>query len=186
MPRLFIAIDLPTALKHQLEALKTDIPGAVWVKRSSFHLTLRFLGNDIDPIRIAPITRALEQVRAASFRLALRSVGRFPHSDNKAARVLWIGIEQSSGLEMLQAEVEKALAAIDFPPQDRPFNPHITLARLKSEKRLLEIADFLKVHQAFAPAPFVVQTFHLYESKLTPQGAQYTQRATFMLAEPDS
>ncbi len=184
MPRLFIAIDLPDALKDELGALTTDIAGAVWAKRASYHLTLRFLGNDIDAIRIPPITRALGQIRAASFPLMLRSVGRFPKQPKQPARVLWVGVEASPALLDLHQAVAHAVSAVDFPPEDRAFNPHITLARLKNLKRDPAVTEFLTAHEAFAPASFQAQAFHLIESRLTPQGAQYTTRASFTLSDP--
>lgn len=179
--RLFIAIDLPDALKDQLEAFKTDIPGAAWVKRTTFHLTLRFLSSDIDPIRVPPMVRALEQVSAPPFAVTLCGVGRFPPSAKKAARVLWVGIEPSAALTQLHQAIEQALAVVDFPPEGRAFNPHITLARLKLDKRAPEVEAFLAEHADFAAEPFTATAFHLYESKLTPQGAQYTRRGSFGL-----
>ncbi|NDJ62180.1 MAG: RNA 2',3'-cyclic phosphodiesterase, partial [Chloroflexi bacterium] len=144
--RLFVAITLPESIKGRLGALKTAIPGATWVKPPTFHLTLRFLGDQIRDERVAPIQAALATVRAAPFTLAWGGVGRFPPSPKKAARVLWVGLTPEPGLQTLYHAVESALATVDFPPEDRDFNPHITVARLKTAKHTPEVEAFLTQH----------------------------------------
>ena len=176
--RLFVAIDLPPDLKDRLLALKTDIPGAVWVKPPALHLTLRFLGDPIDPIRLTPIRTALASVKAAPFPLTLRGTGRFPSGDRRPARVLWVGMADQPALTALQAAVEQALVPLGFAPEDRPFSPHITLARLKGEG---SVARFLDRHGAFRAEPFTVSEFHLVSSTLTPGGPNYRHEATFPL-----
>jgi 2'-5' RNA ligase len=185
--RLFIAVEIPDDLKDQLVALKTDIPGAAWVKRPSLHLTLRFLGDGIDPIRLTPIKTALASVKAAPFTLALRGVGRFPEGNrpSRPARVLWVGITEQPALYMLQAAVERSVEGVGFPPEDRPFSAHITLARLKGEGHAQQVAQFLEKHKAYRAEPFEVNRFHLVSSLLTPQGSEYRYEASFPLTEAD-
>ncbi len=179
--RLFVAIQLPDAVKDQLVALKTDLPGAVWVKRPALHLTLRFLGDRIDPIRVTPIQLALASVHADAFPLALRGTGRFPPGARRPARVLWAGLTASPALLTLQAAVAQALAQADFPPEDRPFSPHITLARLKGDQAAMLIERFLDQERGFQSDPFTVSSFHLISSVLTPQGPNYRLEGTFRL-----
>src|SRR4051794_31452928 len=105
--RLFVAIELSPQSKEGLVALKTDIPGASWVKPSAMHLTLRFLGDQIEPIRLKPIEKALASIKATPFTLALRGAGRFPEGTKKPARVLWIGLADQPALLTLQAAVEQ-------------------------------------------------------------------------------
>ncbi len=178
--RLFVAIELPAELKDQLVALKTEIAGATWVKSDAMHLTLRFLGGDIDPIRLTPIKTALSSVHAPPFSLMLRGTGRFPPGSRKPARVLWVGIVDQPALMRLQAAVEQALTPVGFLPEDRGFNPHITLARLKADDG---VDRFLDQHRAFRAESFTVSAFYLVSSLLTPQGPVYRHEASFPLNE---
>jgi 2'-5' RNA ligase len=188
--RLFVAIELPPEVKEQLAALKAEIPGATWVKPPALHLTLRFLGDRIDPIRMTPIKTALGSLKSVPFPVTLRGTGRFPslkHPGAKAkpARVLWVGIADQPALMALQAAVERVLQAVDFPPEERAYSPHITLARLKSdgdtETQSAQVARFLERTQGFRAAPFTVEQFILVSSLLTPQGPNYRHEATFPL-----
>ena len=108
--RLFVAIELPDEVKDQLVALKTDIPGATWVKTPAMHLTLRFLGDHINAICLTPIKTALASIKAAPFTLALGGTGRFPSGTRRPARVLWVGIADQPALLTLQSAVEQRLA----------------------------------------------------------------------------
>jgi len=175
--RLFIALELPDDLQDRLVGLKTAVPAANWVKRGGYHLTLSFLG-EVDAARVTAITTTLEHIQAPSFTVTLGGVGRFP--PRGSARVLWVGIDHQPALLALQQQVERALVPLGFPPDDRPFSAHITLARLKSDARR-EVEAFLEQHHDFRADPFPVSAFHLIESTLTPQGAQYRHVAIFPL-----
>lgn len=183
--RLFIAIEIPNDVKAQLGALKSDIPGATWVKPAAMHLTLRFLGDRIDPIRLPPIKMALGSIKAEPFSVTLSGTGRFPPGTKRPARVLWAGMDEPPALLALQASVERAVAAVGFEPEGRGFNPHITLARLKDgSASTMQIAHFLEQRRAFRAEPFTVSAFYLISSLLTPQGPQYRHEASFALGAP--
>ncbi|MBN8638079.1 MAG: RNA 2',3'-cyclic phosphodiesterase [Anaerolineae bacterium] len=175
--RLFIALELPDDLKDRLAGLKTPIPAANWVKRDGYHLTLSFLG-EVEPARVPALTAALSSIQSPSFSVTLRGAGRFPPKGS--ARVLWIGTEAQPALRALQKQVEQALVSLGFPPEDRPFSAHITLARLKSDARR-EVEAFLEQHRDWRADPFPVSAFHLIESTLTPQGAHYRIEQSFAL-----
>ncbi len=179
--RLFVAIELPDDVKDQLMALQTEISGAVWVKRPALHLTLRFLGDRIDPIRLTPIKLALESVHADAFTLALGGVGRFPSSTRRPARVIWAGLDTQPALMTLHSAIERALAEAAFLPDDRTFSPHITRARLKDDDNAAQIAHFFDQHHNFYSEPFKTSAFHLFSSVLTPQGPQYRDEEIFRL-----
>jgi 2'-5' RNA ligase len=176
--RLFAAVDLPTAVKHQLDALRAPVPGARWVGHEQMHLTLFFIG---ETGRLPDIKAALDTVRAAPFDLLLTGVGRFPPGSRKPPRVLWAGIAPQPALLTLQAQVAAALTALGFPAEDRAYSPHLTLARLKAERPLPEADRFLAAHAAFRAGPVRVESFVLYASDLTPQGARYTPQAVYPL-----
>lgn len=181
--RLFIAIDLPDALSDRLLAAQTNIPGATWVKRQALHLTLRFLGDDIDKAATDSLIAALKTIRQASFPIRLSGVGRFPPNDRRAARVLWVGLEHQPALRHLADAVESKVVGEGFPPEARKFSPHITLARLKDHRDTAGAVErFLKQHQGFSAEPFNADSFILYSSTLTPGGSIYQALARLPLS----
>jgi 2'-5' RNA ligase len=184
MPRLFVAIDLPDPLKDRIAALKTDIPTARWVKPQAMHLTLRFIGAEVPAEKVDPIREALAGIEAQAFDVTLGGVGRFPPSRKKAPRVLWVGIQAAPALLTLHDAVERALEPVGFKPEKRPFNPHITLARLKTHKPTPQADAFLAEQADFVAGTFHVDRFILYQSELTPQGAIYTHLGVYRLQDP--
>lgn len=140
MTRTFIAVRLPDAIRVQLalqiDTLKPRLPAAVrWVAPESLHLTLAFLGELDDP-RLA----AAEQATAAAaregapFTLALTHLGTFGPA--RASRVIWAGVSGDiAALGNLQGRLASELELRGFPREDRPFSPHLTLARIKEPLR---------------------------------------------------
>ncbi len=179
--RLFIAIELPDDTKADLARVRADIPGAVWSKPNTYHLTLRFLGDGIDESRVPPLTEALAAIRVDPFSFTLRGVGRFPPNPKQAPRVLWIGVDAPPELHKLYQQVESAVTGLGFPPDDHPFSGHITLARLKSGKPSPEADRFIATYAALESDPIGVKAFYLISSQLTPSGAVYTHVASFPL-----
>lgn len=180
--RLFVAIDLPTSVKDQLVSLSIMLPGnSRQVRRDALHLTLQFLGDGIDEARLDDIRAALARVDGAAFTLALRGVGQFPGSGRRPTQVLWAGVDAPPGLYALAAQVESALAAVGFPPDGRPFRPHITLARVQPPVFGRDLGMFFEQNTDFATDPFHVDSFMLYASQLTPQGPVYTHQAVYTL-----
>lgn len=180
MPRLFIALHLPETVKTGLLRLKTSIPTARWSDERQFHLTLRFLGNIADNL-VAKVESALAQIALPTFEISLKDVGCFPENINKPTRVLWAGISAPKALFDLQKQVELAMIDAGFGEADKPFSPHITLARLKTDKPLGAVRIFLDANQTYASDSFQVTHFALVESRLHPSGAVYTDRRIFEL-----
>lgn len=177
MYRLFVAIDLPEAVKEHLMAICHGIAAARWVPGEQLHLTLRFVG-DADEDLFSAIRAGLSQVRSHPFTLALAGTSCFPSP--KRPRVLWVGTHGDGTLRQLQQAVEERLVAARVPPDARPFSPHITLARLR-EPAPAATASFLATHASFASEPFAVDAFHLYSSTLTPTGAIHRREASYPL-----
>ncbi len=174
--RLFTAVEIPQKIRAGLAALRDDtIPGARWVRTETFHLTLRFIGESTDA-DLARYKAGLVAVAVEPFDLMLAGVGKFPPSDKKAPRVLWVGVEANPALIDLQARVEGVLQSAGLPPDSHAaYNPHITLARLKTHLPATEAHSFLARQAEFRTEPFRVTQFTLMQSKLTPHGAIYTR-----------
>ncbi len=176
--RLFVAVDFPDAIKTRLLALKTDIPTARWVGRDQMHLTLFFIG---ETERVQAVKDVLAGVKAAPFDLMMQGVGRFPPGQKKPPRVLWVGLNAQPALSDLHRQVTAALVGLGFPAEERPFSPHITLARLKTERPSPETERFIEANRPFQAGPIAISAFALYASTLTPQGALYTHEAVYPL-----
>lgn len=168
MVRLFVAIEIPQQIKDDLARFTKEVPGARWVPADQNHLTLRFIG-DVEPNDLAAIKEVLGKLRFPRFPLELRGVGHFPPG-HRPPRVLWIGVAESRALLELQKEVELSLLGTGIPPDERPFSPHLTLARLK-EPHTAAVAQFEQRHQAISYPAFEVAELVLFSSVLTPKGA---------------
>ena len=125
--RLFIAINLPDAVKDSLESavktLRRQGVKANWSRRENFHLTLAFLG-ELESAE--PAITAMEQVRARKFSLRFTDSGRFRR---EGGDIFWLGVAQSEPLMELQAELHQALRREGLRLERRPYRPHLTLAR---------------------------------------------------------
>jgi 2'-5' RNA ligase len=175
--RLFVALDLPWPLRHQLAGLTTGIMGARWVPRENLHLTLRFIG-EVPNWRAEEVDLALHSIRGRGFPLVIAGVGLF----EKAGRVtsLWAGIERSSALEHLQAKIETALQRAGLEPERRRFVPHVTLARLDQPAND-KIAGFVQRNNLFRGEAFAVERFTLFSSQLGKEGSSYTAENDYSL-----
>lgn len=169
MPRLFIAIDMPAAIKERLTTLCCGLPGARWVEPDHMHLTLRFIG-EVDSTIFKDVREALTQVRGEPFSLQLDGIGFFPPRGKP--RVLWAGIRKNAELLQLRNRVESELIRLGLEPEGRKYAPHITLARLKNTP--VPKAGAYLVHNAlFATDLFQVNEFFLYSSVLNSKGAKH-------------
>ncbi len=178
MPRLFVAIDFPEAVRDRLATLAGGVPGARWVPSEQFHLTLRFIG-EVDHGQLDDIVEALAGIEAREFPVRIKGVGHFP--PRGAPRVLWAGIEDGDGPARLHGKIEAALARLGVAPDRRKFFPHVTLARLR-DAPLGRVRDFLARHADFASEPVAVSAFHLYSSLLGAGGAVHRIEASYALS----
>ena len=167
MHRLFVAIRPPQHVIEDLLALTGGISGARWQSADHLHLTLRFIG-EVGPHQADDIDAALKSVHHQAFDLALSGLGSFERRGQP--EVVWAGVQPQEPLKALHKKVDQAVARSGLEPERRAYSPHITLARLKRSSG--PIGGFLE--QRLGPSrPFTVDSFALYESRLTPGGAIY-------------
>lgn len=180
--RLFIAIELPEHYKKALGELRTVMPGARWVTAEQIHLTLSFLG-EVSEASVGRLAADLAKIRAAGFELRMAGTGCFPNRHHP--RVLWVGVNPEPGLAGLAAMVRTAVLACGIAQEERPFSPHLTLARLKLPCAK-EIGAFLDLHGSVELPPFPVQEFTLFQSRLMQQGAVHIPVRNFPLTAPEA
>jgi 2'-5' RNA ligase len=180
--RLFIAIELPPAVRAALAAARIQLEknGKIplrWANPEGAHLTLKFLG-DTPAEQAEPIVAALERVMGLHhpFLLHTANLGVFPRP--QAPRVVWLGVDgELAKLRALQADVERFVAPLGFPTERRAFSPHLTLGRADKSPRTQEMAAIgSAVAGAMPPArvTWEVSQVALMRSELLREGARYT------------
>jgi 2'-5' RNA ligase len=180
--RTFVAIELPgnvqQALGEHLASLRQEanLQDLRWVAPHQIHLTLRFFG-DISAKNLSILADLLqrEAARHAPFFMRLGKLGVFP--DERRPRVLWVGVEAPKTLYSLQTGIEHAARQLGYEPEERKFQPHITLARLRQPVDLKTRSALLDVlhEQAIPPTGDIyVNHITIFKSVLTPQGPIYT------------
>ena len=135
--RLFVAVPLPPPARATVQALVDEVRSAAdpairdvrWVRLDGLHLTLRFLGPTVEE-QVPGVLAAADAAAARHdpFAVELRGAGAFPSAVRP--RALWLGIDGGSeGLGALAATVDEELARHGWPPSERPYRAHLTLAR---------------------------------------------------------
>lgn len=177
--RLFVSIQPDAAVRAWFAASQERLGKALrrfsrelrWVDLASMHLTLAFLGEVDDA---APMVQQLERCHCLPMDLTVEGLGVFPNP--RRPSVLWAGVVDRTGrLAALQADVATALAPF-VEPECRPFEPHLTLARIKRgpHSHLGAAIAALAGGWDSAPVSWHVDHFCLMESRLGSGGAQYS------------
>lgn len=190
--RSFVAIELPPEVKDKLVGLQRALGSSrqsfiKWVNPEGVHLTLKFLGA-VPADKIAEVSAALEEAAEAMpcFRLELESLGVFPNP--RRTRVAWVGLGgEVEKLLQLQRQVDSHLAALGFPSEERPFTPHLTLARVREGASPAERQSFgerVSAARLDTALSWQVEEVCLMKSQLTPAGAIYSRLATVKLKAP--
>jgi 2'-5' RNA ligase len=180
MLRLFIAIDFPDEINQQLIALCRGIDKAKWIKPGQVHLTMRVIGDSFDD-QTELLKLALREIEQPAFEITLQGVGTFPPPDKRGRpKVLWVGIKEGSPLLEYQQKIEQAVQNAGYKPEERPFHPHVTLARFRKHPGK-ELEEWLQKHKEFQAGPIQVNELHLISSKLTPDGAIHKAIESFPL-----
>jgi RNA 2',3'-cyclic 3'-phosphodiesterase len=180
MPRFFVAVPLPAEVRGRLIAAQPPpIPGMRRVGREELHLKLHFLGelaaDDLDAARTA-----LAAVRMNALTIALKGIGMFERDGR--FQVLWAGVEVNADLIALHRSVGTALAdAIGFRSEDRPYSPHVTLARLNAVIPPDVIDRYLEANQGFGIPSVPIDRFVLYSSHFGDNVPNYREEAIFPL-----
>lgn len=182
--RCFIAVNLDDSVKNEIDnaitGLKKGDWDVKWVSAENLHLTLKFLGETPEDL-VQKLKEKLPTIAAHHdiFKIRLQGIGIFP--DKKRPRVIWIDILDSDKIVKLQEEVEVIATTICYNKDSRPFSPHLTIGRVRSQKgkdMLLKAIETLKDKDF---GNINVNKFSLMMSDLKPTGAQYTTLAEFHL-----
>ncbi len=194
--RIFIGIDLDSEVRGRiarfLEGVESFAPDARWVRPESLHITLKFIGEQTAE-RVEAIAQRLRRVGGSAFEIRTGGCGFFPTA--KAPRVFWIGIHAGPQLAELARSIDTATAELGIPREDRPYSPHLTLARgggrssgspkwREGDGPNSVFAMLEKRLAAMSELEFGTMTAHefiLYQSQLSRGGSKYTKLQRFPL-----
>jgi RNA 2',3'-cyclic 3'-phosphodiesterase len=198
--RLFVGVPLANAAQSEMSALVSRLRrgegagtrGLRWSKPESWHITLQFLGNTA-PEKLECLIAGLGAVRSAPVTIEIGKLRCFDR-----AGVLFAEVAVTPALAHLQKQVVAATGECGFVAEERPFHPHITLAR-KAGKReagakgtsdqgnerarsaTAGLRDFLARAGAWWISRFIANEFLLYESHLGGEGSRYEVLARFAI-----
>lgn len=191
--RTFIAIELPAEILRRMEQVQTQLKAAApprsvrWVRVEGIHLTLKFLGQ-VPMSQLDVITRAMAAAAhsVAPFTLTVGGAGCFPSP--RRPRVVWIGVsEPTGGLNSLQRAVESTISPLGYPPEDRGFQPHLTLgraARDASPEDVKRLGQVVAAANVGTLGQVAVNEIALIKSDLKPTGAEYAALQRARLKSP--
>ena len=179
--RLFVAVevapDVVAAVVELIDRLqqraKKLAPEArlTWVTTERIHVTVRFIGH-VENDEVDAIREALALPLAVPpFDVTIAGAGTFPAKG--PPRVVWAGLRNGrDGLGAIEKEVSARLARLGLEPEDRPYNPHLTLARVR-EAAGLKSAALLDGISETTLGISRVRAITLFESRLSPKGPTY-------------
>jgi RNA 2',3'-cyclic 3'-phosphodiesterase len=189
--RTFIAIELDESLRLALKSVEDKFkrqtpPGTVrWVLPDGIHLTLKFLG-DTPRSRLPEVEAGLRSACGdlVSFEFSVEGRGCFPNF--RRPRVIWVAArDKRQNLIRLNLAIEREIAPLGWPTEDRAFSPHLTLGRVtrnadpRAEAAIGQAVERSVIEQIGTQR---VTAVSLIESVLQPSGAVYTTLLSIPLA----
>jgi 2'-5' RNA ligase len=139
--RVFVAAPLPADVRFALgeRISEMSIPGKVGPQQN-WHVTLRFL-DTVDLVTYERFLSELERVgEQFSFPISLQGFGAFPKP--RKATVFWAGIGRGAiDISLLNELAEDAAVGAGLLPEERPFHPHVTLARIRPPDDVRDLVD---------------------------------------------
>jgi 2'-5' RNA ligase len=183
--RAFIAVSPSPEIHERLRRLKAELAAveaeARWVRDDAMHNTLKFLGS-IDAGLVGDLRDALRAAAApfAPFAVGVAGLGVFPSLARP--RVVWVGLHGAE-LAALAAAVERCVQPLGFPPEARPYRPHITLGRVTGRRRWQPLEELLRAHWSDDLGSCTIDELVAYRSHLQRGGSVYTKLFNVPLPE---
>jgi RNA 2',3'-cyclic 3'-phosphodiesterase len=178
--RCFLAVELEAPMRAEIAhigaSLGGELSGARFTPADNLHLTLKFMGE----LAQSAVERLAEQAaaklaREPGFEVTLEGLGAFPNA--REARVFWLGVSRGGGaLARLARKLDATAARFGVPKEKRPYQAHLTLARLREPAPI-------PLERIAAPGPLqlAVERVTLFESRLAPSGARHIPLARLSL-----
>lgn len=181
--RLFLGVALSEEARAAMERvslrLRASDDGLRWSSAEQWHITLAFLGS-VDSAGESVLLRELRRLRLPPTPLEIDGLGLF-----ERVGIVYAAVEVTPELAELQRATAEAARVSGLVLEDRPYRPHVTLARSKGRGGLRTLKRLRPALEQQRPrARWTASEFLLYESQSSPGGSQYLVRARFALAPP--
>jgi 2'-5' RNA ligase len=156
--------------------LRPSLPDASWTRPPSWHLTLKFLGEVAEEVLEAFLERfgPLAAERAPGDLAARGSLVLPPRGP---ARVLAVGFAETAGLDevrRLAADAERVAREAGAEREERPFRPHVTLARVRRPWPRGAVTSYETAVREWRFPAWPAGGCTLYSSRLAAAGAVHT------------
>ena len=178
MIRTFIGIELEPEMRadisQEISYLHGHFPKVRWVRPENLHLTLKFVGT-IKPNELSDVFTATEDALADCdpFSLQLSGLGAYP--DAIYPRTIWAGCAMGRDrLQLLAKNIEDELATLGYPPERRPYSPHLTLGRVKQPSFARGIEEYIEDGKQMDFGACDISEVVVYMSELKKDGAIYS------------
>ena len=178
--RLFVALDLPVNVTQEIERIQTyfrskNLFDATYPQPNQAHVTLKFLGS-VDANLIGDIHLALQQLQFEQIEATLGQLDLFLRDSNP--QILYAAVN-SAGIQELAHKIDDLLSPW-FKPEDRTFESHITIARIKTVYNMEALYNQMQQFHVY-PLHFVMNYFCLKESVQSNSGSIYTDLGKYQL-----
>lgn len=181
--RAFVAVDVSARVLDSLVGFQSELSATgadlKLVERQNLHFTLKFLG-EITEAQAADAQSRLGRLSPRAVSVEVRGAGAFPSLSRP--RVVWAGVapEHEALVAPMAREVIGALQGIGE-RDDRPFQAHITLGRVRSNRNSRGLEEVLRLNSARSFGTATLTELRLKSSSLTPGGPVYKDLGVFPL-----
>lgn len=184
--RAFIAVNISKnariALTDVICSLRRSEAHVSWVRPENLHISLVFLGDTfrqtLDEIAADLCDASLQ----APFRIEVGGLGTFGRP--RSPRVVWAGVSGSGDIEALQSRVTTVCSQHGFMPEQRPYRPHVTLGRVRSNRNIGLLMDALKEREDTRFGATLVERVDCMRSERLPTGVRYHAEHSIPLPAP--
>jgi 2'-5' RNA ligase len=185
--RLFIGLSIPQDVLDAMDRAVAPLQSRFavnWSPVANFHVTTKFIGSWPDE-RLAELTAMLRDIpMPAPIEVSIGGLGFYP--DARKPKVFYAGVVSNCALTDLAHATDRALARIGCPAETRPYSPHLTLARLKTEN-IGGLREHIQSMQNLSFGSFTAFQFHLYLSEQSMSKASVStsgaQRSSYSIIE---
>lgn len=180
--RLFVALQIPEAVKNQIFDLRESIVNdskLKWEPSEKIHLTLKFLG-DFPVDQISEIKSDIEFLSEYHSLKCILTKFDFFYRD-KVPSILWAGLEIEETINEIVKKLNETFKKHSIPAEEKRFKPHLTLLRIKRNVEAGFVSSFKNF--TFKPILFKANTITLYKSELNKFGSKYYELQNYKLKE---
>jgi 2'-5' RNA ligase len=180
--RLFIGIDPGEEVRERLERVLVHLRACAHLKWSpvyNLHMTLKFIGEWPED-KLPQLEATLRSISPRDpIPADVKGLGWYPNPHHP--RVFWVGVQAADTLAGLVQDIEAALASLGMAKEARPFNAHLTLARIKEPAPLQALRDAIAQLESVDYGSLLVDRFCLYRSQPGSAGSIYTKLSEYPL-----